>query len=149
MRIHQKTHAGFTLVELLIVVAIIGLLAAIGIANLQNAIRKSRYSRAAADTKIATAQTVLYAGTNGTFPASLDVLRLSGYVSITINDPWGSPYQLSPCMTAGLPPTGLDDVFIFSQGPAGTGTYPDPFTIQTGRDGSVGYSSVYGAWSGY
>lgn len=149
MRPHRKTHTGFTLIELLIAVAILSILAAIAIPNIQNAIRKSRFSRAAADTKIATTQTVTYASDHGIYPTSLNVLRQSGYSSVAINDPWGLPYELSPSMTSGLPPTGLDDVYIYSKGPASIGTYPDPFVVQTGLGGSVGYSSVYGAWTGF
>lgn len=149
MKTGAKAHTGFTLIEILIAVAIISILAAIAIPNLQNAIRKSKYSRAAADTKIATTQTVTYVSDNGVYPGSLTVLRQSGYTSVAINDPWGVPYELSPSITSGLAPTGLDDVYIYSKGPTSTGTYPDPFVTSTGLGGSVGYSSVYGAWAGF
>lgn len=45
----RKTNKGFTLVELLIVVAIIGIIAAIAIPNLLNAIQRGKQKRTQAD----------------------------------------------------------------------------------------------------
>ena len=59
------------MIELLIVVVIIGLLAAIAIPNLLNAHRKARYSRVAADAKTATTQAIVYGNDKGKYPTSL------------------------------------------------------------------------------
>lgn len=109
---------------------------------------RSRYSSAASDAKTAVVQATVYANDKGVYPTGMKVLRESGYANVPDKDPWGNDWVLSPVLTQGSKPREGDEVYVYSKGPKGTGTYPTPFTSDTGRDGSVGYSSVYGSWSG-
>jgi general secretion pathway protein G len=144
----RRAGKGFTLIELLIVVAIISILAMIAIPNLLSAQRKTRYSRSAADTRNAVTQCVVYAMDKNVYPTSIQMIRDAGLTNVGDMDPWGIPYALSPTLTGGLTPGYADDVYIYSTGPSTTGSYPIPFVNSTGVGGSVGYSSVYGSWTG-
>jgi type II secretion system protein G len=144
-----RSSRGFTLIELLIVVSIIGILAAIAIPNILDAQRRARYAKAASETKTATSNAILYGLDKGRYPTSLPVLREGGYPNVDPTDPWGELYQLSPILGANLPTGVADDVYIYSKGSGKTDGYPDPFVPYTGAGGSVGYSSVYGAWTGH
>lgn len=143
-----KAGKGFTMIELLIVVAIISILAMIAIPNLLSAHRKTRYSRAAADTKTAVTQAIVYATDRDVYPTSIKAIRDTGLTNVSDTDPWGIAYVLSPTLVGGVSPGYVDDVYIYSKGPSAAGTYPVPFVTNTGTGGSVGYSSVYGSWAG-
>lgn len=143
----RRLPPGFSLIEILIVVALIGLLAAIAIPNLFGAQQRSKYSRAAADAKTAVSQSLTYATEKGSYPTSLLALRQAGYASITDADPWGTPFVLAAPLLSGLKPTEGDDVYIYSKGSSRTGSYVAGIA-SNGPGGAVGYSSIYGSFTG-
>ncbi len=87
-----KREKGFSLIELLIVVAIIGIIAAIAVPQLMNAMDRGRQRRSMADMRnIATAGGTMRVDT-GSYPATLAAL-VPTYMQVTpTNDGWGTAY---------------------------------------------------------
>ena len=74
----RPASAGFTLLELMMVVTIIGILASIMVPKLANAMQKAKEGSLKGNLgTLRSAVSIYYADTEGQFPANLDVLTLN------------------------------------------------------------------------
>lgn len=93
MRIHLKnslkTHpAGFTLIEMLIAVAIVGVLSSIAIPNYIRYKENARIVVAITDIKFLEKEIINFGSENFALPENLSVIGRDNFL-----DPWGRPYQ--------------------------------------------------------
>ena len=77
-RIYQQHRSGFTLIELVIVIAILGILAGIAIPRFMAAQEEARGARFLADIRTIESAANMYAAKNGTYPNSYDPWYVAG-----------------------------------------------------------------------
>ncbi len=123
---NQPAKRGFTLVELLVVVAIMGLLISIVTVSLSAAQKKSRDARRIADVKNLQLALATYYNDNLKYPASLGTLVTDGYMSVLPRDP-----KVSGACTSGSEPS----CYVYTSYRSGTGPCNSsnlPVTYQLG-----------------
>ena len=107
---HSEDEEGFTLVELMVVIVIIGLLATVVLVNVMPSQDKAMAVKAKADIATLEQAMEMYRLDNFRYPSGGEGLnalvspapgsqsgqyRPGGYVKSVPSDPWGRPYQLS------------------------------------------------------
>lgn len=96
---HLSRRSGFTLIEIILVVVIIGILAGIAIPKLGGKSEKAMIAQAQANITALSMAIQEYEIMNGDYPASLDALldesKGGPYMEKKVipTDPWGNPYQ--------------------------------------------------------
>jgi general secretion pathway protein G len=103
-----RNSRGFTLIEIMVVVVIIGLLAAFILPNVFGNVEKAQVNKAKADIQSLETALTMYKLDNHKFPSTdlgLSALwqrpndptvrnwRKNGYIKRISADPWGNPYQ--------------------------------------------------------
>lgn len=97
-----KDEKGFTLIELMVVVVIIGILAAIAVPAFSDASDKAKVSKAKADLRTIESALEIYYAEHGEYPDAdsdntlPDVLEDDGYIKTIPEDPWGHTYVYKP-----------------------------------------------------
>jgi len=84
----KKLLGGFTLIELMVVIAILGTITAIAIPAYQSYIEKARIAKAIAEINIIQGEIAGYENDQGKFPDTLGDIGRGNLL-----DPWENPYQ--------------------------------------------------------
>ncbi len=107
-RTGRAAQRGFTLIEIMVVVIIIGLLAAVIVPQVINKVDEARISKAKADIQSLETALTMYRLDNSKYPTtdqglqalvvqptdpSIRHWRIGGYLQRVSKDPWGNDYQ--------------------------------------------------------
>ena len=135
-RLARRKLSGFTLVELLIGLAIVAILGAIAVPGYQTFMNKARFQTAKKDMLEIQMQMERYYTQRNRFPADLSEIT-------TKPDPWGNPYQYLDMDGASVGQKRKDkslhplntDYDLYSMGPDGKSQ--TPLTAKASRDDIV------------
>lgn len=107
----QVNNQGFTLLEVLLVCAIIAVLAAISIPSYPRLTNLAKNSRAKSEIRTIEGAISAHIADRGTLPLSLNDVGFGN-----LNDPWGQPYEYRPAGTRTFVIPINDDFDLYSLG---------------------------------
>lgn len=142
-RARRRQQAGFTLIEIMVVVVILGILAAVVVPKIMDKPDEARVTKAKQDIRVLESSLSLYKLDNFNYPSTqqgLEALvakpggdpeprnyKSGGYIQSLPKDPWGNPYQY-------LSPGSKGEIDIFSYG-------------RDGKPGGEGMDADIGNWA--
>jgi general secretion pathway protein G len=131
-RTESRAEAGFTLVEIMVVVVILGLLATLVVQNVMGASDTAREKKALSDVRTIADAVRMYRVNNGKLPDSLDVLATKdekgrSEIEELPKDPWDHDYILRQ----GDRPNEFE---VISIGPDGSENTEDDISSKTKKD---------------
>ncbi len=139
-----QNNNGFTLIELIMVCALIGVLATMAVTGISDFKNKTKISRAAAEIRGLEKDIIAFASEKGAYPTDLTVAGM-----VQLNDPWGNAYEYKPAGTRTYSGNPINTDFdLWSYGPI-KGVINDsiiqgdsPDDIIRARDGSFDESAI-------
>ena len=95
MRSSNRAPRGFSLIEVMIVVVIIGLLAGVVTYATREYLERAKRQRARADIAVLTGAVDAFYLDKGRYPENQEALKVlvPGFIKSLPSDPWGRPYQ--------------------------------------------------------
>lgn len=91
----KRALAGFTLIELMVTIAVIGILAGIGMSSYMHSIDQAKITKAIADIAVLEKEIITFYLVNKRYPDSLAEIGRDTFL-----DPWGNPYSYLNIETA-------------------------------------------------